>query len=346
MNRPQGDDPARPARRRWPSRRALLVGVAGLALVGGGITAAVVLPSDDAGDSTRAMRAPVEPYFAALARGDAAAALRTASLAPDDTTYLTDEVLATQRATAKLTNVHIGQVRRIDAEDATVTVSYTMGATPVQAVLPVDKGADGQWGVTNPTVRVNLGPSLVAVPQLTFFGRRLPPKTISVEIFPGPFEIGTSDPYVTVSFHGGETYKGDENAAFVPGRESVPAAQADLTRAARTQVLASIAARLTRCAASHDLAPAGCPQRVYDAHAVRGTAVWGVPSTDALAKDLRIAGQTDQVDVTGELRWPVSYQLRTPDGGTSRKHETVPVGVYGGVDLTRAPLRFTPRLER
>ncbi|HEY7047335.1 MAG TPA: hypothetical protein VH373_08950 [Jatrophihabitantaceae bacterium] len=59
-------------------------------------------------------------YLTALARGDAAAALR-AGPRPASTTFLTDEVLREQQGLAKLTDIAIGNAAQ-DPDDNTRTL--------------------------------------------------------------------------------------------------------------------------------------------------------------------------------------------------------------------------------
>lgn len=190
--------------------------VAGLVLLGG-LTVACGGPSD------AAIRRPVRAYFAALARGDASAALKVSDWT-GSRRFLTDTVLAQQRAMAKLTRFRVVSVRRDDGDDtrADVSVRYTMGGTRVEAALPVSQDAGGsRWLLDDPTVRVELDMVHDVLRRPTIFGQPVGPRTLAVAIFPGPVRIGATDPDLVVT-NRGETYKGNDNALFTPGRESVP----------------------------------------------------------------------------------------------------------------------------
>lgn len=146
----------------------------------------------------RADHAPaavVQRYFAALASGNAPAALSYASSAPRGE-YLTSVVLGQQLAVARLSDVvvHASSTR---GATATVQVSYRLGfrSGPVR----VEDTAQlvkrhSSWRLSRVASSVNLDSDSAGANRLSFAGRPVP--TGDVLLFPGALPVVSDSPAV------------------------------------------------------------------------------------------------------------------------------------------------------
>lgn len=144
----------------------VLIGAAVLALVLllGGDDDAEAEEGGDGGEQTvdpSANESPdtlVEAYLTALSEGDAETALGFIEDAPNDTTFMSDEVLQHANDVAPLTNIEVGEVGEIDeytySED--VTVDFTIGEGPdaesVSTRITTYGNDDGTWALSSSEV--------------------------------------------------------------------------------------------------------------------------------------------------------------------------------------------------
>lgn len=205
-------------------------------------------------DNTAA-RQVVEDYYAALAAGDAQAALAAAGRQPEEDSLLTDEMLGSVRQSGGIADLVVGEAdlatdptRRMVGDSGTVAVSYRVGDTPVEVDLPVNRDAAG-WRVASATSRVDLGAE----------GRRVndrPAASQVVELFPGSYTVTTASPYVRLDQPGLVITVPD--ALGGQGQEWA-GGQASLTPEGRDAVLAAARESLSACLAQKSLTPEGCP---------------------------------------------------------------------------------------
>jgi hypothetical protein len=181
--------PALPAR---PRRRGLLL-AGSLACT----ALALVLGSMAAGQyrTDRAPGAVVGRYFAALAAGDAPAALALATTVPPSP-YLTSTVLRQQLSIAQLTDVLVRDTV-VRGRTATTQVSYRLAfpSASTQVVDAVDLVRSGSsWRLTRAATDIDLSAISAGTNRLTFAGRPLP--TGRVQVFPGALPVATDNPAV------------------------------------------------------------------------------------------------------------------------------------------------------
>lgn len=316
---------AGPARRR--TRLWLLLGAVAV-LVGGGVVA-VILVATGSGRSTGPGDV-VSGYFAALAEGDATAALR-AGPPPASTTFLTDDILAQQQAKARLGHVRITEVHQ-QGDAANVHVAYTFGSQHEDDDAFTLHQVDGRWLMRTTVVEIDRS-WLHAVQKPTMFGRALPSEPI--DVFPGPLVFGTASPQLAL------TYDNPDAFATSPNDTDAPSLSVVLTPAATRQTIGAVAAKLAACSRSKDLEPTGgCPQQTSAYGAYPGTATWKMKPTNLADALTLVLNGNVQVVVTGDVYFTVTYKQKDIDGHVGYTHDNVDAFVAGSVDLTKTPPIF------
>jgi hypothetical protein len=202
----------------------------------------------------------VRGYFAALARGDAPAALAFGVVPGGDHTLLTSTVLAEQNRIAPLRDVRVGPVQRNGAS-ATVHVRFTVafpGAPQVeQTDLEVDEQG-GQWRLAAVAVPTQLGLP-IAAQRATVVGAPVPDGTVLV--FPGAVPISFDTPYLALS-------PSDDVVNF--GADPTTQVVVNVSDAGRRAALHAVMSALDAClAGTAGAVEAACP--VPDSRAVPGT---------------------------------------------------------------------------
>ncbi len=184
---PSAPQPARRARRR--RRYLLAAAVCAVLAVLLGFGAAARYRDD------HAPRTTVKRYFAALARGDAPAALALAASAPRSD-YLTSAVLKQQLAVAKFHDVVVGATA-VHGNRATTQVSYQLVFSSgtkhvVDAVELVKQGSS--WRLSRVATSINLSGGDGTLNRLSFAGRPMP--SGHLVLFPGALPVATGNPAV------------------------------------------------------------------------------------------------------------------------------------------------------
>jgi hypothetical protein len=293
-------------------------------VVGGGVTAGVLLASGSSGAEPDKVALS---YLTALSKGDAATALK-AGPAPASTTFLTNEILAKQQAKAKIGNIKTGKVETRD-DQARVPVTYTFGIKEVDDYLYLRKSG-GKW-LMAATVNEVDGSDVNDIPGLTLFGKPVP--NGKFEVFPGPLEFGSGNANIAVD---------DQDAADfsdMPGNSSSPVLDATLSPAGKQKAIAAVTAKLSACAKVKSTEPTTCPQKIYDFEAVNGTATWKITSNlaQALKPDLDTSGGQLSVHVSGEIDWSVTYRAKDFDNKATTRHDTDSSYIDADVDLSKSP---------
>lgn len=318
---PQELAPRRSRMRMWTS-----VVVAAVVVVGRGVAAGLLITGSTRPGPDKVVRS----YLTALAKGDAAAALR-AGPQPKSTTFLTDDVLSQQQAMAKISDIETGPVdTRYDG--VSVMASYRYGARPVRAEFQLRK-VDGRWQLDSTTVELGVA----RITGATLFGKPLPAGPVYV--FPGPLRIAAANPDLTLvdnapdAFSPSPTYKG-----YAP---VVPDLRVDVSQAGVKRAVAEVAAWLRRGAssshdASPDLHPAPLAPSVDDEDGfVAGSASWRISS--GLQSLQAIGGQGTLVVVHGDIRWAVTYHAKDSHGTVATRHETHEASPDAQVDMNGSP---------
>lgn len=188
----------------------------------------------------------VTSYLSALSEGDSALAL-TFIGEPEDSTLLTDEVLAASLDRSPIADIEIVSDES-DEMSGDVTASYTLGGEPITASYGVqDYDRDGVWTISG-------GLSYLSLAKFAGLGLTVNGQEVDVEqtqVFPGSYEFAmadedyaiTGEPVVTVT----TPFESADLGDLSPG----------LSESAVETFRALVTAEVDACVASTTLA-AGC----------------------------------------------------------------------------------------
>lgn len=162
--------------------------IGGLAGGGGGGGGAPEAQSSSPSDA-------VTDYLTAIADGDAKKALGYLSSPPDDSSMLTDEVLAASNTLAPITEIDVPEVKGANGS-ADVIATYLIGDETVTTTFStVDYDDDGKWEVSGGTGYIYTSPFDGL--GLTINGQEVDGD--EVEVFPGTYELATTLKNFTLS---------------------------------------------------------------------------------------------------------------------------------------------------
>ena len=213
------------------------------ALVGGSTFAYVTYAATSGPDGA------VKGYFAALARGDAPAALGFGDLPSGPTELLTSSVLRAQRTLAPIRHVEVISTDET-GDAATVSVRYELGfsegAQQVDEEVPVIR-RHGSWRLARTAASTQLRLQQ-AGDRATILGGRVPDGELL--IFPGAVPVRFDSPYLRLA----AATSSVELAARSQTQLTV-----QLTQAGRDAVRASVRAALRACLSGSATADPRCP---------------------------------------------------------------------------------------
>ena len=339
--RPRQQTP--PALRAGPkarkSRKRLLVALAaaGAMLVAVAVVVVITVAGRDGGQAGGSAGDAVKSYLEALARGDAGTALSYGIDQPATNEFLTGEILKKQVAQWPIRNIRILHDNS-SAPDAALSMAHvhavaTFGDQTSDAILDL-RMDHNRWKLASAAIKFTpgLGASMgnAAAKTVTLFGK--PISDATVYVFPGWIDIGSTNPYMTVT---------------VP-----PLLLDQLTMAApfwvhpnfmlgdrgRDAVSSQLAAAMVNCQKSNLLAPPGCPVHLDPDGPAEGTVVWGNADLSAVNFDKFDSYRMTQT-FSGRIRVPVT--VKTSGGVT--KHEDATGFLSGVADLAKTPPELTLR---
>lgn len=294
---------------------AAAVGLGGAAFAAGAVQAAA-LPET-----------VVRDYFAALQRGDAAAALGYGALPPDRHDLLTDQALAAQSAVAPIGSVDVIATDR-RGDTATVGVRYTLalpsGPEHVVDGIPVVRSGTG-WRLARSAVAVTLTPG-DGGGRASVAGSALPDGGFA--LFPGAMPVAYDTPNLDPA-----------PAARVVRFLGDPSVTLDavVSAAGRAAITPVLSAALSSCLAGKSGTEPLCPLP---------DSIAGVPGSlrgtggrlDLAALSLRVNGPTGAIMVSGRATLTGSYQdldqndlPRTDKVTAVAVHATCPAGDAGAL---------------
>lgn len=269
----------------------LLVGGSGLAVLG-------YAETSGPGGAVRA-------YFAALARGDAAAALALGTVPPGPHTLLTEDVLKAQQRIAPLRQFAITATHR-DGNRARVVVRYTLAypGSPqaINGTVPVHR-ADGDWRLDRVAIPTSLELDR-ALDRATIVGAGIPDGDTLV--FPGAVPVTFDSPYLQLN-------AAEDSVGF----DSRPGTRVyvEVSRAGRTAVTKAVETALRECLAGRGGAGCPLPNERYVPGSIRGRTAGPLDLTIAVADDdtgiLDVRG-SGKVDASSYRR--LSFNNRTVRG--------------------------------
>ena len=221
---PPGYVPGPPPQPSGPRRRGkglIILGVVALVLVLIGVTAAVLVrnrivadpqpqptqtqvPTQTSGGPTPSdppTSAPppatlasdaVSGYLAALAAGDAAAALSFSANPVQPGPFMTDQVIAASIKRTPITGIEVPVVE--DQQATTVSASYRLGKTHVSTSYSVVK-VSGAWKLAAVRKTIDLG--LVRSPSIPMLINGVKVNSDFVDLLPGSYAVTTASPNLT-----------------------------------------------------------------------------------------------------------------------------------------------------
>jgi hypothetical protein len=266
-------------------------------------------------------------YFAALARGDAPAALANAVPPAGGHALLTSAVLAEQLRLAPIRDVRVG-VAAGRADRKTVPVHYLLAfpdqSQRVSARVDVRR-TGGRWRVADPTATVTLA-FAAARDRALVAGRR--PSNRAITVFPGALPVRFDTPYLQLFVN---------SRAVAPGGHGRLAVSVQLTAAGRTAVLRGLVPMLRRCAAGRASAPTcPLPSSRYVPFTLRGRLI------DDPARTLQLgieSGAPGTISIGGSIEFRGSFQLLSFDNIASRHTGELTIPVFARA-FPVAPLRI------
>ncbi len=234
--------PARPAGSK--PRRWLLV--AGVGCLLAAVLCGLLTVLQDRSD--RSPQAVVRRYFAALAAGNAAAALGFAA-SPPDGSYLTAAVLRQQLELAPLTDVSVRDVE-LTGGHGTVSVSYRLGfadgAEQLTDSVPVIRHGLS-WRLDRVATRTSVTGVGDGADRLVLAGGKLPAQPVL--LFPGALPVGTDSPALHT----------DRPVVRLGEPDQASAVTVSLTDATRNTLQSSLNKALAGCLAG-GATQSDCPQ--------------------------------------------------------------------------------------
>ena len=289
----------------------------------------VTVPNPRVEDARRV----VLDYLAALARGDADAALSYAHDRPAATTFLTDEVLARQNATWPISEVRIVDDNPLFSDEVLIRVSAKFGTQTSNTWIKVYNRAK-TWKLAHAAVKLDFDKHLendgAAVRTLSLFGRPLG-EPGDVYVFPGWLNFASTNQNLTAN----TPVLLDDLTGYAAAVR--PFLDYDVSEAGKKAITERLTAMLTDCAASTSPSPLNCPNRVDGEDLVADSARWTPPRNIAVSSITGLKANNLTMSLYSLVVFGVS--ARYSDGETV--DTTLETDVYAAADLTTSPPTVT-----
>ncbi|TRW78237.1 DUF4878 domain-containing protein [Mycolicibacterium sp. 018/SC-01/001] len=303
------------------------------------IAAVMIFRGGSGGGGAENASQAVQEYFEALSRGDAKAALALGESQPPDSTFLTDEILKKQVAAQPITDIRtLGETPGASGA-VMVQASVTMGGKTLNDKIPVSKTDDG-WKVPHAAMKLDLGRnSGLYKPQLldvvTIFGKPAPKSGVAY-VFPGPVELGSSNPNIKITGRDFGITPGLMNIYLGLSQQNL---DIEVSDAGQKAIRDAILAKLTECARSTQLQPPNCPVSMPVSGLVDGTAQWTAPTDlNGLSADF-LNPQTGTVNFFGSA----AFGLRVQTDRGQPYETTTTEFLTGDADMLTTPPTITYR---
>ena len=222
----------------------------------------------------------VRGYFAALARGDSAAALAFGDVPEGPHTLLTADVLASQQRIAPLRDLQVLATHR-QGSRAAVVVRYVLGypGSPqtINSRVPVHRHGDG-WRLDAVAVPTSFDVDR-ALQRATVVGAGVPDG--DTLMFPGAVPISFDTPYLQLN-------AAEDSVSF--GQPPGIRVYVEVSPAGKQAVLAVVQRVLTACLGGHGDASCPLPNERYVPGSIRGSVVGSLADQVDVSLDDGTAG--------------------------------------------------------
>lgn len=300
----------------------------------------------------------VTQYFAALEKNDASGALQLAQTVPEDTTYLTDDMLKKQNAAGKISNYTTKNVTLQGDNKAKIDFSINFGdQTEKGTILAVKKG--NTWSIATPAVAITKAEFIKGTdpngPALLKINDKDLPEKDTYYFFPGKLSLAIQDKHKPANAQRPLLYLQDTAVTLLPQYENPAFPQVHLSLVASekthkvanyvvSEVKAAIGRYFKACATSHKLNPSQCSFLHLDSGKYKEDSVhWDFPRLDDKTHHLPLTYDVapdqshpfkSQVPVHGTLIFPykatpVAGAKNAPPAGTLTLKFAAKVNVLG-----------------
>ncbi len=278
----------------------------------------------------------VRGFLDAIARGDAVAALAFAETQPADTSFMTNEVLATAHAANPITEINVPPIPSASDDPVSVQASYKIGTERITDTYTVNL-VGGSYRLEEVGAELDLGSERSEAMPMVLAGRAVDSDTVI--LLPGAYEVTSGLSFVDW---------GPDNTILVksPGAFlSASALDRSINTTGEKAFLGAIKASLDACVKIKKVKPNGCPFG-YDTSSYTVS-----PKTISWSfTDDPMAGLEPRLDYDEECTGTVSVSLRLrfkARGTTTYNKEkaTIDTSVYDSAtataDLTGTTVKIT-----
>jgi hypothetical protein len=305
--------------------------VLGWRTVGIGFAALVLVVGGVVWFRLNTAEAAVGGFLAALARGDAAAALSFAARTPGDTSLLTDVVLAESMKMAPITDIEVAE-----NADHDVVAKYRLGGAPVTATYDTVK-VGVVWKLGSVSASLQQWPGGHS-PAGSLQVNGVPAANKFLTLFPGSYIVTSPDDRFEVS-------DGDFTVRDPADTVAINASARSLTDEGVAAFVAAAEAKLSECLEQATVEPEGCGLDDGDLQGGEDwTVEWDKLSADALPEKYVHRALNGSPDYDrANLQFPadqmlqLTFSCRTKAGVRKTDHALVSMvtGVFreSGIDI-------------
>jgi len=204
-----------------------------------------------------------------------------------------------------LSDIHVTDSARADDSNFTITVQLKRDGQDGAVPLHVRKDASRSNWLIYPAWRVVIPASTVMITTFKYagavtidgFASGVTDVSGSVEVIPGRHQVALQSTDIFI---------GDTQVVDATTNANVTF-KATLTSTATTAVNTAISNLFTRCAAVHQLSPAGCPNSAYPLGDHQSNVSWSLVGDPTSGIQLAIGDQVDTITANGQWKMHLSY---------------------------------------
>lgn len=255
----------------------------------------------------------VQRFLTALSQNDSVRALKEVARAPEDSSFLTDDVVRASHLDNPMSNIEVTPTR-----NPQVPVTFTLGGSRVETSVSVAV-VDGIFKIENGFVTADLASVRALQTPVTLGDREV--STDRVTVFPGIYPLRSGDARLTF------TPETSVRATEVGETVKPEAQRLALSEAGRTTIETNVQQQLDSCAKQAVAKPVGCPFSVEDLPKyATGTIRWERLTAPEITTSMA-EGSTAKVTVSGRM-----WFIWTPPSGAAETQSPT-FSHVGSVDL-------------